>query len=357
MSFQEYIDQMKSIHQNLIDFLDQMQDEEERFLNIIRSLVDLKKDQHKLKSILYMLVNISNNHHRYPQFFNKIEKILQSLKTDITKYYSNYEIFKIFKSNKLLLLFLIEENIIIVDENIENKIKKIDSKIINHYKFYNNYLFPEKVSNNEIDDNFNEKRRIGENDTLICQLIRQDLISDFITYVNKNDYPLKSEIERSIFETNSFLLRHESITLIEYAVFFGSVQIFKYLYKNGVDLNQRLWLFAVHGDDAEIFQIFEDEELSLTNNYYLNCIEECVKCHNISVLNYIQDNYNNFNKGENKHHVSIYSIHYYNFSCFPKRFDDKSFFNYACKYDNFEIVDYFMKTKQIDIFQFFDGIN
>ena len=56
----------------------------------------------------------------------------------------------------------------------------------------------------------------GENHSYICSLIREDLIVEFITYVNKVNYPLDSIIDKSFFETNDFLIGKQP-TLIEYA--------------------------------------------------------------------------------------------------------------------------------------------
>ena len=71
------------------------------------------------------------------------------------------------------------------------------------------------------------KRKSGENDTYICQLIQKDDIDNFISYISQNDILLNSEITESIFETNRFLLKKKP-SIIEYASFFGSIQIFKY---------------------------------------------------------------------------------------------------------------------------------
>ena len=50
-------------------------------------------------------------------------------------------------------------------------------------------------------------------------------------------------------------------TLIEYAAFFGSIQIFKYLVKNGVELYPSLWNFAIHGNNPELISFLEDSGL------------------------------------------------------------------------------------------------
>ena len=54
------------------------------------------------------------------------------------------------------------------------------------------------------------------------------------------------KIPKSIYETNGFKKLNDA-TLIEYAAFFGSIQIFKYLQIKGVKLTPQLWYFAIHG--------------------------------------------------------------------------------------------------------------
>ena len=81
----------------------------------------------------------------------------------------------------------------------------------------------------EIPEKFIENREKGENEDEICKIIQNDSIDEFISFVNKTDYPLTSEVPESIYETNLLLIEKRA-SLIEYATFFGSVQIFKYLY-------------------------------------------------------------------------------------------------------------------------------
>lgn len=86
---------------------------------------------------------------------------------------------------------------------------------------------------------FNQKRKIGENDSYLCQIIRQDSIEDFISHVNRLNMSLHIKIKRSAFETNTFLIMNDP-TLIEYATFFGSIQILQYLRMNNVELTPSL---------------------------------------------------------------------------------------------------------------------
>ena len=71
----------------------------------------------------------------------------------------------------------------------------------------------------EIPENFDEKRKLGENDSYLCEMIRKEKIEEFITNINQNTLSLNLIIENSIYETNPFLLK-KKISLIEYASFF-----------------------------------------------------------------------------------------------------------------------------------------
>ena len=57
-------------------------------------------------------------------------------------------------------------------------------------------------------------------------------------HVTRNNIGPNSTINPSIYETNNFLFksRNDGTTLIEYAAFFGSIQIFNYLRLSGSEL-------------------------------------------------------------------------------------------------------------------------
>ena len=167
------------------------------------------------------LCKIANNHHRNPYFFEKIEQILLHIREKMTSQLSNTEIFDIFKINKRVSLILIKEKFIEIDQIISQKIEK-DNKLKEQYHFY---FYPEleefldeetkedkKQFAHEISGNnfglFETKRRKGENDTKICELIRKDSIEEFIILVNKENLALKTKIKTSIYETNPLLLEN-----------------------------------------------------------------------------------------------------------------------------------------------------
>lgn len=194
-----------------------------------------------------------------------------------------------------------------------------------------------------------------ENSEIICKLIQKDLIGEFITYVNKNSYSLKSKINQSVYETNDFLIINgaRGITLIEYAAFYGSIQIFKYLISKDVELTPSLWFYAVHGKDPEIMKILEENEsISPDQDTFQLILRETIKCHHINVSNYIFDNYLR-DKDENKidDDILINSIIYYNFNFIENDKINERLFCCLCAYDYYIPVFNMLSTKYIDINQ------
>ena len=115
MEVQKIFEEMKNIQEILLDFLDNEDEVDEKFNNFKQIIDNLKicEQQHKFRVLLRMIAKISKNHHRYPNLISKIEQILTFYKDDITKKFTNFDIFNIFKSNKRILLFLLNEKMII----------------------------------------------------------------------------------------------------------------------------------------------------------------------------------------------------------------------------------------------------
>lgn len=350
---------MKETQQKIIDFIEDDEEIEEKLQNLRFFIDDLeiKKNIHKFRSFLYLVANISNNYHRSKDFFSKIAKIILILKNLITQKLTNSEIFNIFENNKRIILFLYEEKIIEIDEYIAKLIisKKFYEKKYSYYffkeikPFLDNSMIRKHLKYDFLTDDFDEKRKEGENENYLPTIIRNDSIEDFIIFVNQNNYPLNSVIPISIYETNSFLIG-KTPTLIEYSAFFGSVQIFTYLYKNKVKMKLSLWIYAIHGNNPEMIHLLVNI-LKLDDKNYICCLKEAIKCHYNEMTNYILNNLLT-QKVENEnlgHHLNSTIFHYYNFAFFPESFTDKYIFFYACQYDHFFIVEFLLETKKIEL--------
>ena len=233
MNFTESLERKKKIQESLLIFLEEESNVEENYGNFVQIIKSQKiqEDKYEIKSLIQMINKISDNHQRIFNFIEKIERILKLLKTDLNKYFTNREKFELFKGNKRLLLFLIEEKIVTIDEMIFSILTSEENEVMRYIEYFgpeikeilteefittyfnkHKEVKKEEILNRipiEIGEEFYSKRKIGENDNILCELIRHKKTKDFIAYVNLNNIPLQSYIEESIFETNSFLIINE----------------------------------------------------------------------------------------------------------------------------------------------------
>ena len=207
MDINEYFNQKKSLYESILTFLECEEDEnaEYSFQEIVNLITnqDIQNKHEEFNHFLRFISKISSNHHRNLGFINKIEKIILYFKDSIKKAYSNSELFNIFSDNKLILLFLVKQQLI--------------TKLLDFQKSYVYFFFPEikasisketaddiedellKIDQN-IFDNYEEKREKGENDSYICTLIQDDAVEEFISFTNRSNTPLSMKITPSISE-------------------------------------------------------------------------------------------------------------------------------------------------------------
>ena len=380
MNIKEHIEKMKIIQRDLLEFVEKESNTEENYENFIKIINDHKiiEDQHKFQSVLRLISQIGNEHRRVYDFIYKIERILEHFKKDITKHFSNSEIFKIFENNKRILLFLIQEKVIIIDEYVVSRITSnkyyekdypeyfapeikdfLTDEFIMKYSNQNKCLKNEDFINKikkEIPEDFYNKRKEGENDSFLCSLIRKDDGKEFGVYINRHNLSFDSTIEESIFETNPLLMNKKNIELIEYASFFGSNEIIKYIEINGeVELTSSIWRFAIHSENAELIKYLEDKNISPPLNDYETILRESIKCHHNDVANYIiynliseEDLQNNI---ENKYYNNLYryAVEYDNYCFFPENIKNKNLFFYLCLFNYYTLVKIYLEEGNIDI--------
>lgn len=348
----ELIYKMKPIQNIIHEFLKNEEFEEDNFQKLINynNSQKISSNPKELKLLLHLLSKFSNNHHRTHNFFVKIGRILTFYQSEIKNFFTNFEIFDIFKNNKRILLFLFEEKIVIPDIYIYYVISSNSYK----EKYYPQYLMTEFEAffhdKKEKEETFEQKRRIGENDDNLCQIIRNDSKDEFVKYVNENLLSLsETTIKPSIYETNSILIKTNP-TLIEYSAFFGSIEIFKYLLLNKVDVRPILWLYSIHGDNVEMIHLLEENQVEPPKNSFVECYKESIKCNHIEMMNYIHDKYLQ-NEQDN---LLLFNLQFYNFEKLSEiddfEVESKSdlFFDF-CKYDYYQIVDFILKNTEMNI--------
>ena len=343
MSIQEYIDNKRKIQSAILSFIDDDDDNEEETeiqyneISTLLTVPTIHKDKEELKQIILIISNISDNHHRTANFFDKIGRIIEIIKEDLKSNFTNKELFTFFKNNKRTLLLLVEKNIITITNELFKKNFLLDiydeSKIEDIKKYFSPELgnfkklgFPESI------DKFLEYRDKGQNESYICEVIRQDAVVEFISHVNMGNISLSSEIKESIFETNSIFLNKRPL-LIEYATFYGSIQIFQYIKMNKPNiLNGDLWIYAIHSNKAEMIHALEENKIFPIDRTYEACLIESIKCHHNEIANYIRDSLFDRSKWNEKEYdeddededeLGIYKspVLYHNFEFMPDDFE------------------------------------
>ncbi|KAK8896655.1 hypothetical protein M9Y10_014568 [Tritrichomonas musculus] len=379
MNVEEIRDRMKKIQSALLEFLENESDAEENyefFFEVVNEY-HLTEDKCKIKSILQLINEIGNNHQRVSNFIFKIERILINFKKDIHNFFSNSEIFELFQYNKRILLFLIEEKIMTIDEYIVSRITSykfsdknyceyfgpeikpfLTKKFIQKYQSNNSNLrneeFIEKIQK-DFPEDFYDKRKEGENDNYLCELIRRNRVKEFGVYVNRNNISLDTCIEKSIFETNP-LLNDSKIHLIEYASFYGSIEIIKYMRINcNVELSSSMWKYAIHSRNAELIKYLEDNVIQPPFGEYVETLRESIESHHNDVtkyiIDYLIDEDDLQDSIENNYYCNLYryAVEYYNYCFFPTDMKHKNMFLYLVKYGYYELVEHYLSEGNIDI--------
>ena len=349
MNIDEYLEQMKEIQEKIIQLLDTNEDSETHFENLQKILEDFKIrfDKQKIKSLLYLIARISQHHFQYPSFYDKLLKILMLFIDEIKLYFSSSEVLKIFQKNKRIILFFIEEEIIMMNEQIAEKMISNENYIKYFYPELKHFMNKEKRDHyyrEEYDESnleqFNAKRKIGKNDNYIAQLIQNDSIAEFVEHVNKSNISIEETyIPKSIFETNSLLAKFNT-PLLNYTLFYGSIQIFKYLYLNGAKLSPYNWIYAIHGRNHEIIHFLEEKKIE--PNIKIKILKTAIKCHHNEIAVYIIENYL-YQKIEPKF------FKFYNFFYIKKEMLNSATFVKLCQYDHYYIVKYLLESGDIDV--------
>lgn len=354
MEVSEYLDQKRKIYDFFNEFINDEYSTEKNYKQLTSYFLNNGENE----MFFHLILRFFKYHHRTPELFAKIKQIILYFKKDITGNFTNSEIFDIFKNDKQIILFLLEEKILSLEKEI---IDIILSKSDKNGKRYCHYFYPEIKSKieetekiniekqlQEVDldilNHFEDKRQNGENDSLICSFIRNDSIEEFIAYTQKINFDLKIEIPFSIFETNPFLLK-KNPTIIEYSAFYGSIQIFEYLLNNDIEITPSVWIYAIHSDNAELIHILE-ERYCKTIDFFDECFNEAIKCHHNEIAQYIMDNYlteekiNFYAEKDFDNNYINNVIRYHNYHFFPNNFNSCNKF----------IAFYLMKNNYFELF-------
>ena len=154
MEIDEILIKKKNLQSLILDFIENDDTDYDYLEKITRFITNsnITNNKQNLQDLLHMILNISNNHIRNSSFINKLIQIFLFILQDIQINFSDKDIYNIFKSNKLLILFLIENKIIIPSEEL---IRNIITKFRPGKLQYRYFLYPtikKYINKNEQDE-------------------------------------------------------------------------------------------------------------------------------------------------------------------------------------------------------------
>ncbi|KAK8895384.1 hypothetical protein M9Y10_023847 [Tritrichomonas musculus] len=155
-------------------------------------------------------------------------------------------------------------------------------------------------------------------------------------------------------------------TLIEYAAFYGSLKIIRYLNKSRcIDLTSSMWLYSIHSNNPLMIHFLEEEKVKPPNDSYKECLKEAIKCYHNEVATYIQTYYINENEEKVTYHkndeicinekvynekVCLFAFKYFNFEFIPDSFlNDKFLLLYLCDNDYNDLVKLLLQNKDLNV--------
>lgn len=227
-----------------------------------------------------------------PISFNKITKFLLNISDEMKTKFSEEQISNAFKmSSQALLDFLYDQKIVskrMTEESTE------DNQI--YTSFYIQNLEAYFDDENEIEQEKEEKpndEKDGYNS--IRKVIQNDDIDSFQNFISRTNENINSNLQKSSQILNTF--EKQCQKYIEYAAFFGSLHIFKFLWLNNAVVTENLFPLSIFGGDMEIIHLIESKINSDSN--YSQKIESimnkaataAVFCFRHELLEYLCDNY------------------------------------------------------------------
>ena len=341
MEVKDLYDQKKQLYAIFTSYINSQSEFNSEFVELSKYIQNQKFRENTIRFLdfIHLLLIFAKYHRHYLYLFNKIEQILLLIKDDLKQTFTKEELLEKFFDSKIIIYFLLKNEILVIDEDIYYQLKyNNDTKILHFlYPEFKKFIDNDRTAIDVEKDLFSEdpnilvdfdkKRLQGENATYLCRIIRQDSIEKFVKYVTL----YQNGIKPSIFETNNFLLeRKENIQMIEYAAFFGSLKIFNYLRMKGAKLTPSLWLFAIHSRSPKLIHILEDCHVPLPDKLFNSVLEEAVKCHHNEFAYYIQLNNPDLIKDEYFQTISHYLYNPIDFYCF--NYYNYEFLNYDCDY-------------------------
>ncbi|OHS97528.1 hypothetical protein TRFO_36250 [Tritrichomonas foetus] len=262
------------------------------------------------ESFLILIADFSRTRPSQKQLMSKLDTlmILLTEKYQLKTCFRPSTIFTIFKKNKRMILYLYEHQFIkfsliqkyfgddyyFLPELLKFEITFIEKKsriktllnassdyyiVIDQHDEVYHYLNKQKENMVKIV----EKRKIGHVRKKLTKAIYEDNLNEFLKIVTTKNISLNSTIYLGYFEYIPDL-RHSSMTLCEMSMGMGSINIFRYLWVNKVEISEKSLLYAIIGRNSEIINVLHEESSFKFNE---QCFLKAIEYHYPEIIEYL----------------------------------------------------------------------
>ena len=324
-----------NIYDKLLTLSNDDYDENKEILLYINDIKpNLLNDLSLLRIFIEILSGLINARPRIEQI---ILNIIEDFSDNIPK-----ELILLFGKNIKILSIFYKRQIISIDD-----IKNWCGVEYDLYAVKFENLLTDSNLKDGFDMNYNSQSMI------ISKLIRKDNIDEFQEFAEKNNLDFNSKIEYSIIDYPTFNVRDaekDMPTLIEYASFFGSGNIFKYLLLKNVEIGEKIMNYSVIGGNLDIIHILEDKNKTFSEDSLINAVkysqneiaDYLIQNHNIQIsINVLVESIQSFN-------LPFFIQYFYIIK--EKKFDIQKLFLAAVVSGRLEIIKLFLeKSDEFEI--------
>lgn len=295
---------LEELYDKMYPFID-LQDQ---LLNIEESTIDEIYDfiqENKLTSnkILFneLLQSINLVLRSRPLNLQLYIALILKLKDEILANFSSIDLWHVFHIHKNVLLALYEEKCI--DFQTIRKFCYNDKECLkfffvevkeNDEKYFNErirFLDIEYFFKNIDIEEFKRNRKVGHSEWEVARMIREDAIDEFQSHFSNVNLNITVQIPPTIFESDEVINRKfpPYSTLIEYAAFFNSIKIFKFLWMNSpsLEFTPNLPKYAISGGCYDLIHICEEQNQTL--KFDEECVNIAIEYHHMEIVEYLHD--------------------------------------------------------------------
>ena len=260
--------------------------------NIDKLILFLEKKKVFSDQILcrFLLSSIATAFQTRHESFNAIIELMKNIGEKILIFFDSDDLFYNFFTTNLVRLGLYRIGLINISSIL--KLKDIENlsffapEIKEHLDEYMSNL--KQIDREKLEKALQKKRAesLVFSDDLFAKIIETDDVVEFQNHLSQTNAGVNYTLQTT--DNAEYYLPSKSPALIEYAMFFRSKEIFKYLFNNGAKLSQDYAaVYAIAGGDYDIIHIIAQKDPNL---FSTAALRSAIRYHHYEIIDYLHEN-------------------------------------------------------------------